>query len=527
MTGHDAFFSYSNADNAAHNQFVTDFRNMLKKLVAARLRLKFPKVKFVDEILDFFIDQEGLPANGPISDGLREHVAKSEFLFILVGKGYLDSEYCQREREWFRAAFHQNEQTALGRTFLIFMTGEALTMATEGDLGKLRSSVFWKSTGGDRPNRPMRPMLPTRNGELDENPKLVDVLNDLADTYVERYQHAIEQPAFGTKLTAEIRKHYSTTKEALAPVGLLGSGGPGASTGRRSVAIGAVTPNLKAYRDGLIEGLRSNDSFDLQVVELGDLVDRRDEIVKRLADARAFVQVFDDSAVRADRDDPPGGHLEVQRRLLSQKTRILWWMPPASARGAGRPEQDPTHLAVITSLAAEAGSGGQREAEDALLRMLDTANSRRAYAMVGVECNSIDRPDVEDACRAVKWVWQNAIGNGMKLEFATVPFDRLMRELESLDGIVVVDRSKQLRALLNQTVKIQEQLDYCNAEVAQQVFVLPPQEQPAAPLNWQIVVFRKGAEKLEVIREYDGELREFLERVRRHADNSPLAPAAD
>jgi hypothetical protein len=128
MTGHDAFFSYSNADNAAHNEFVTDFRNMLKKVVAARLRLQFPKVKFVDEMLDFFIDHEGLPANGPISDSLREHVGKSEFLFILVGKGYLDSEYCQREREWFRAAFDQNEQTALGRTFLIFMTGEALTM---------------------------------------------------------------------------------------------------------------------------------------------------------------------------------------------------------------------------------------------------------------------------------------------------------------------------------------------------------------------------------------------------------------
>src|SRR5215831_2603563 len=160
MPGHDAFFSFSHADDEAYGDFVRQFRDMLRKRVAARLKLAYPKLEFVTDTLDFFVDWEGFPANGPMWEALEHHVQQSQFLFLLVGKGYLQSDYCQKEREWFRAAFNENEKTALSRTFLVFLTSEALTIASEGDIGALRSEVFWKDTCGERPNRPMPPYLP-------------------------------------------------------------------------------------------------------------------------------------------------------------------------------------------------------------------------------------------------------------------------------------------------------------------------------------------------------------------------------
>ena len=131
MPGHDAFFSFSHADDEAYGDFVGQFRDMLRKRVAARLKLAYPKLEFVTDTLDFFVDWEGFPANGPMWEALETHVRQSQFLFLLVGKGYLQSDYCQKEREWFRAAFNENEKTALSRTFLVFLTSEALTIASD------------------------------------------------------------------------------------------------------------------------------------------------------------------------------------------------------------------------------------------------------------------------------------------------------------------------------------------------------------------------------------------------------------
>ena len=53
--------------------------------------------------------------------------------------------------------------------------------------------------------------------------------------------------------------------------------------------------------------------------------------------------------------------------------------------------------------------------------------------------------------------------------------------------------------------------------------MLPPQREPAAPLNWPVVMFHEQGEKLAVADEYDQELRNFLKRVRERAARA--APA--
>jgi hypothetical protein len=252
---------------------------------------------------------------------------------------------------------------------------------------------------------------------------------------------------------ADIQKRYATAREIVVDAGR------GADCW--NVALGVVTSNLKEYRAKLVETLAANRDLKVQTVELGELMDDRDAVRKKLENVDVFVQLFDYSAVRAERGDPPGGHLAVQRALVAPKTQMLWWMPPAAGgNGAGR-EQDAAHLKVIDELAAGAAKGDQSEAEAALLRLLG-AEPQRGYAQVIVECNSIDRQDVESACRVVESIWKSGVGGGLKLYMGTVPFRRLVSDagnLDSLDGIVLVDRSQQVRALFDQAIKIQEQLD--------------------------------------------------------------------
>src|SRR5262245_66151894 len=94
---YDAFFSYAHDDNSFYDGWVHFFHKELEKKYGEFLRRKisdYPILRNVSEREPkFFIDQEGLPANGELVHELEESIENSEFLFVLVVIKYLDS-YC-------------------------------------------------------------------------------------------------------------------------------------------------------------------------------------------------------------------------------------------------------------------------------------------------------------------------------------------------------------------------------------------------------------------------------------------------
>jgi hypothetical protein len=500
--GHDAFFSYAHVDNMAHSDFIERFHEMLTQKITARLEMKFPRV---NRNPDLFIDHEGLPANGPVNATLEMHVKQSEFLFIFVGLGYLNSDYCQSERTWFRQAFAENAETARERTFLIFLTAEALERVSAkdapDDLRQMRNSIFWKDFSKPRsPDRPMDPMLTTRDNQLEDNPKFTEILDEIAVTYVDRYRKAVDQPR-GDEACSELMSALRNVNRK--------------DSKSLTVAVGAIAKNLEEFRNQVIGALKDNKTIAVDVIDYAALVDDKEKVAKRIGAANAFLQIFDDGPVRAQRDDPDGGHLEVQRAMLPAGKPALYWMPPEAQRSAQK-EARQADAKVIGALAENARTGSAQDAAVELARLL-TGPRDDVAATVLVECTPKDLEIVNTANSMVKRIWAD-VAKDMPIQFPLLAWDSLedLGYLNSVHGIIVVDRSRQQRSLLDQYFKMQKQLDDRNVEISQRLFVLPPKE-TAGMFNWPFFVFRKAENQLQLLDEDRDRLKQFLVEVKNRA----------
>lgn len=509
--GHDAFFSYAHVDNQVHGDFIRQFRKLLIHRIEARLKINYPGSDVAKDGLDFFIDHEGLPANGDVSEILKSHVRESEFLFIFVGRGYLQSQYCQKERTWFREAFSENEAAARDRTFIVFLTKEALSQSANddvknGDLRKLRSSVFWNDFGReDQRDAPLEPFLEFE-GRLQENPRFRDKLDKIAKTYVDLYPLAVDEPISDTKLSSEIR---NTRQRIATPVE------------DQTVAVGAVTNNLREFRDKTVEELRANKSLVVDIIEYGELADHRDHVTERLRKAGTYLQIFDYSPVRGERRDPPGGHLEVQKALLPAGCPFLPWLPPsppAITKESPERETNPEDLKIINELAGKAQTGRAAQAAAALLSTLHKPLQDRP-ALILVECTEVDANAVRIANSVVTKIWNDYVAGGMRIGFPMARWDAMEEDpnfFNDIDGIIVIDRSKQVSTLFSQVSKIRAALDQRNMEIEPRLFVLPP-SQRAKIFNLPFIVFRERGSHLELPDSDREELRQFLVQVKERA----------
>ena len=480
---HDVFFSYATLDNELQSDWVKNFHDDLKK----RVRLELKSSGFNDIDLDqiaFFIDARGMPANGGLVDELIKAIRRSHFLFMFVGEGYLRSDYCAKELEWFSSRFASIERQALNHMFMLMLTRSAVKDASVGKLGEIKSKAKYENVFDEDSGTPIDRLLPTEDGKLAFNPVYTDLVSKIAKTLVERILENLKKPR-------------------LVPVDEL------------MIAFGAVTRSLKEYRTTLARDIEQASGAKADLLEFDDLASAPDEIRKRLKRAKLFIQIVDKSSVGMLGGSQPGGFLAVQEKLLDPDQQILW-MEPSDKPVVTLSETDALHLPYLNRVSAAALKGSRAELVQEAVKTL-RSRGRRAptvpSARIMLEHSDSDQEQVAHVRRLVEVAWNSDIArNGMQLKFAQIDWDQMKEApelLQTCHGIVVIDRSKPLRTLYVQLDDITDELARRNYELEQRTFVLPPKSSPTI-MNWPTILFKEVNDKPDLLVVTQEKLHEFL-----------------
>jgi hypothetical protein len=335
--GFDAFFSYAHADNGEHD--VTYLHKALQDHV--RTALKAEQARLGREA-EFFIDREGMPANGGVSAELMSRVGRSAFLFICVGRHYADSDWCLDELTGFLAGFNGNLDEAAKRIFVVVLEEEGWERLEAQARAKLQAG----------PHREFQQLLGQLRTQLyDEHGTLKAYL-----PVQEGFGDSAE--AVPNARYASVRRRLVSTLEHRIRVLLPGRGGAAAaaqpaatpapdrafSPARpRRVLVGVITPDLEAERAQLVAALTAK-GIATDLLEPADLTrqDFRQMLRERAAACGAFVLPYSRAPVLVD--VLTGGHLAIQSRAVDGAVPLVWWRsgsePGAAERGADRADRE-------------------------------------------------------------------------------------------------------------------------------------------------------------------------------------------
>jgi hypothetical protein len=486
---HDAFFSYSHADELYFRNYVSMFRDEVLEVFKGLLGQHQLSSKM--DFVDLFIDHKGLEVNGELNQALREHVMKAQFLFMFVGDGYLSSTYCASELEWFRERFNFNRERSLDHTFIFFLSKRARLEAQKGRLKDVQTSIFVNLYDDFDDSTPLQPGSAETKGR---NPRFDTIVRKI----VKRMGEAVKVQA------------------ALAPPPV-----PDRLPEQRTVVLGAVTLTLEKARDTLARAIGEKFGAVPKVVEWADLIGSRSAATAKLEGCQVFVQMYDDNEVWWQRNDPDGGHLALQGHFAAAVPHLLWWKTSGGTQEGARLEKDPGHLKFLNGLKPDLTGGDP----SAVVQLLDSRlfssirGDDEPIARVWLESATTDSEWVDQMRSFVEKVWQKK--TSVELSFGEADFAELRKHpeiLQNFHGVVIVDRSKQLDALDSQTQFIERQFARKPAKPVKSIFVLPPKSE-ATIRYWPPIVFRCAAEGLSVLDE--DKLNAFLDGVLKRVTPQP------
>ncbi|MBL8329101.1 MAG: toll/interleukin-1 receptor domain-containing protein [Rubrivivax sp.] len=122
-----SFVSYAHDDDTGWYDWITNFDNELNIGIKSRLReLEPPKT---------FMSSKNGPINGALSDELRLAIRQSFSMIIFVHDGYVGSEWCLKELEYFREI--HGAEAYKTRLFIVAMSQRAMLRLTRKDEWKL------------------------------------------------------------------------------------------------------------------------------------------------------------------------------------------------------------------------------------------------------------------------------------------------------------------------------------------------------------------------------------------------------
>jgi hypothetical protein len=335
----DAFFSYARDDNKVHQGYIQDFWEDLKGQLAARLRQREDELGGhldCNAEPEFFIDQKGLPLNGDFSEELRAAVEKSMFLFIFIGMRYPQSKWCGEELKWFIKSLDANRVTALKRTFLIVLEGEAERRDWGDFLEKPERPQF---VAFYNPQGQPIPRFLEREGQAVFNPRYTNRLNEICTDLIDR--------------ALEVCKHERRPS-------LVVQGRERAPPERPRVTIGLATRDLKSCCQELAEKLEPRHRVEQLAAD--DFFNAEPETfaAEYLGAQAVFIQPYSRAKV-IRMPDRPGGHLYRLKTLINGQGNLLWWRVDDTQTALPAREDDPQHLQFLKDLDAEAFTGSVEE----------------------------------------------------------------------------------------------------------------------------------------------------------------------
>jgi hypothetical protein len=303
---HDIFVSY------AHSDLLNDWSRRLidemRKLVAGGLGLRS------GERLGVWWDYN-LRGNQPLTDQLRKKVEGGGLLLVLMSNWYLDSAWCQDERDWFMNAVRQR---SADRVFVVRVCAT--------------NHARWPKSFKDQRGHPLVGYDFARDAD-DEDlrlPKGHPRPEDASDS--REYYAALE------KLARDIVSQLKALKRAEFPAPVEHRPGPGLKEQRERVFLAAVPEDVHDLRDELAGLLCENSCVvtpETNPLDLDELLERAPEWI---SNCDKFVQVLGSFAGAWRHDD--SGFVMYQHELArkSNKPIFIYRGPLLNASQVKKPE---------------------------------------------------------------------------------------------------------------------------------------------------------------------------------------------
>ena len=178
---YDVFLSYAHDDNVLHDEAVSTFQSYLKPRMEAEFRLRFRTPRAVE----IFMDRDGLPANGDLSEELGGAIGKSTFLVIFIGRAYPNSAWCGKELKLFSERFGGKRKEALERTFVIVLDRVA-EQARWGEHLENPERPIFERFYDEATGRLIPLILEDRDGQAVPSPRFLRRLRHIVETMAER-----------------------------------------------------------------------------------------------------------------------------------------------------------------------------------------------------------------------------------------------------------------------------------------------------------------------------------------------------
>jgi len=324
-----AFLSYSSADNQSWGGWLNDFHKVFSVGLAGEL-----KIHGAEQAVPFYDIDQLQGTTGSVEAILKERVESSFALFIFLGRGYVKSEWCCKELEFFSNLHNGARDTLLQRVWIFEID------RLDGDL----KSQYQKrlSQAGAEGLVSQR-----RQNFLDPNTNRRPVLIlETSGTNQREYQDKIEP----------IVKELAKRIDANSPPRPVESG-----QDQRDVLICLPTPDLIDSCIKLEELLKA-DNKTVDRITLDDLYGLSDKLNAKVATFRHIVIPVSEAKVLMPRLE--GGHLAPQfdALLASDLSRAIFWRPSdGKILDDAEKESDPRQLAVCNDLLRRAGNPAPAE----------------------------------------------------------------------------------------------------------------------------------------------------------------------
>ncbi len=325
---HPAFFSYSRADESAWGNWCKDFHMVFSNAIAGELRNRG-----FDPARPFFDIEDLAGKNETVERNLRDGVSSSFALFIFLGPGYVNSQWCCEELRYF-AAMHRGAQDTLLERVWIF------------ELAVLEADVRtrFKQRLADADAKVLESQLRSAFLEPGTNKRPVLIREDMS----------FNQAAFQKTVEPIVKELVNRLDDDIGAPPALPP--PRDARTDADVLIALPTPDLVDDCERLEAALVA-DARSVRRVARGDLDDLPDDELQRMfAAARLVVVPVSEAKLLMQR--LPGGHLKLQADALAQgdSKRVLYWHP-AGVRvlDDGGSETDPKHLAPLGEFLRRAG----------------------------------------------------------------------------------------------------------------------------------------------------------------------------
>ena len=319
-----AFLSYSSADNQSWGGWLNDFHKVFSAGLAGEL-----KIQGAEQAVPFYDIEQLQGTTGSVEAILKERVESSFALFIFLGRGYVKSEWCCKELEFFSNLHNGARDTLLQRVWIFEID------RLDGDL---------KSQYQKRLNQAGAEGLVSqrRQNFLDPNTNRRPVLIlETSGTNQREYQDKIEP------IVKELAKRIDDNSPP-RPVE--------SAQDQRDVLIGLPTPDLIDSCIKLEALLKAADKT-VDRITLDDLYGLSDKLNAKVASFRYIVIPVSEAKVLMPRLE--GGHLAPQLDALSasDSSRAIVWRPSdGKTLDDAEKESDPRQLTVCNDLLRRAGN---------------------------------------------------------------------------------------------------------------------------------------------------------------------------